>query len=264
MDSVAILLGVLMGSLLGLLGGGGSILTVPIFVYVLGIEAKPAIAMSLAVVGATAFLGVWSHGRAGHVNLRVAAVFAPVAMAGTYLGARLAIFFSGQAQLLLFAGVMLLASYFMARRPAYAKAVGPLPTEPPPPIDRTRGGTAIAALPLLIAEGLGVGVLTGLVGAGGGFLIVPALVLMSGLDMKEAIGTSLLVIALKSAAGFWGYLDQVSIDWTLTVSFTAASAAGILLGARIARWIPAHTLRRGFAVFLMVMAVGMLFVEGIR
>lgn len=186
---IGLLLAALIGVSLGLLGGGGSILVVPVFVYVLGFGAKEAIAMSLAVVGLTSLFGAYGHWRAGNVDLRVALIFGAVAMAGTYLGARVAVFFSGAAQLILFAGAMIAAAVFMFR-------------------DRTPGaedvdGEAIysntskrMSLKLIVPEGLAVGVLTGLVGVGGGFLIVPALVLLGKVPMKVAVGTSLLVIAM--------------------------------------------------------------------
>lgn len=228
------------GLVLGVLGGGGSILTVPVFVYLLGFDPKPAIAMSLAVVGATSLFGAIGHWRAGNVNLRVAAIFGVVAMAGTYLGARLAVFFSGAAQLTLFAGVMLLAAFFMLR--------GKKPAEAP----AGRSGERMP-LGLVVVEGIAVGVLTGLVGVGGGFLIVPALVLLGKVPMKEAVGTSLLVIALKSAAGFVGYLGQVEVDWAFMGLFTAVAVAGITAGTWLVRYLPQTALRRAFAVFLVIM-----------
>ena len=242
MMPLAAVFAALIGLSLGLLGGGGSILTVPVFVYLLGFEAKEAIAASLAVVGATSLFGAVGHWRAGNVNPRVAAVFGAVAMAGTYLGARLAVFFSGAAQLTLFAGVMLLAAYFMFRPKQVAdESAG---TEP-----------AVREMPLALiaAEGIAVGVLTGLVGVGGGFLIVPALVLLGKVPMKEAVGTSLLVIAMKSAAGFAGYWGQVEVRWGFLALFTAVAIAGILLGTHLARRVPQHALQRAFAAFLLVM-----------
>jgi uncharacterized membrane protein YfcA len=235
-------LGALIGLSLGLLGGGGSILTVPIFVYVLGFGAKEAISMSLAVVGATSLLGAVGHWRAGNVNLRVAAIFGVVAMAGTYLGARIATFFSGTAQLALFAAVMLVAAFFMFRPPRL---------EPP----RVEGAPDEKHMPLLliVAEGIAVGILTGLVGVGGGFLIVPALVLLGRVPMKVAVGTSLLVIAMKSAAGFVGYLGQVSVDWSFMALFTAVAGVGIVVGTYLVRYVPQHALQRAFALFLVVM-----------
>lgn len=242
--ALAVLLAVVIGLALGILGGGGSILTVPIFVYLLGFSAKEAIAMSLAVVGATSLFGAVSHWRDGNVDTRVAAIFGAVAMGGTYFGARLAVLFSGAAQLTLFAVVMLLAAGFMFRPP---RVSAPRPDE-----------RRMPAL-LIVVEGVAVGILTGLVGVGGGFLIVPALVLLGGLSMKQAIGTSLVVIAMKSAAGFVGYLGQVQVDWVLMAVFTPAAIAGILAGARIVRYVPQMALQRAFAVLLVLMGGLILF-----
>ena len=236
---VGLALAALIGLCLGLLGGGGSILTVPILVYVLGFGAKEAIAMSLAVVGAVSLFGAASHWRAGNVNLRVALVFGSVAMVGTYLGARLAVFFSGASQLVLFAAVMLLAAFCMFQ-------------EKQPASDPT-GTAGEMPLGLIVLEGIGVGVLTGLVGVGGGFLIVPALVLLGRIPMKQAVGTSLLVIAMKSAAGFAGYLGQVEIAWGFMALFTGVAMVGILGGTYLVQFVSQAVLKRGFAIFLVVM-----------
>jgi uncharacterized protein len=260
MVALGLVLAALIGLSLGLLGGGGSILTVPILVYVLGFGAKESIAMSLAVVGATSAFGAVSHWRAGNVNVRVAMVFGSVAMLGTYLGARLAVFFSGAAQLALFAVVMLVAAGFMFRDRSIGGTDSPpvRPDEPgleeelPPPILRRRPSRR-AALAIVVLEGLAVGVLTGLVGVGGGFLIVPVLVLLGGLSMKEAVGTSLLVIAMKSASGFAGYLGVVEVPWGFMTVFTAVAVVGILGGTWLVRFVPQAALKRGFAVFLLVM-----------
>jgi uncharacterized membrane protein YfcA len=240
MAILGLVLAALVGLSLGLLGGGGSILTVPIFVYVLGFGAKEAIAMSLAVVGATSLFGVAGHWRAGNVNPRVALLFGAVTMVGALLGSRLAVFFTDAAQLTLFAVVMLLASIFMfrGRRRDPGSVATPSPGLP---------------LGLLAFTGIGVGVLTGLVGVGGGFLIVPALVLLGGVPMREAVGTSLLIIALNGATGFMGYLGQVEVAWGLMAGFTLIAAAGILVGTRLVRHIPQETLRRAFAIFLLFM-----------
>jgi len=218
MNPLGFLLAVLIGLSLGLIGGGGSILAVPIFVYVFGFAPKEAIAMSLAVVGVASLVGAFRHGRAGNVNLRIALIFGGIAMAGTYLGARLAVFISGTAQLTLFALVMIASAASMFRAAASAERTGE-PGERPP-----------LYLPIVALAGIAVGMLTGLVGVGGGFLIVPALVLLAGIPMKEAIGTSLLVISLNSAAGFLGYLGQVPIAWGFMLTFTVVAVAGIFLG----------------------------------
>lgn len=242
MTALGALLAALIGLTLGLLGGGGSILTVPVFVYVLGFEAKEAIAMSLAVVGAVSLVGAAGHWRAGNVDLRAAVAFGAFAMAGTFGGARLSAFFSGAAQLTVFAVVMLAAAVFMFR-------------------GRHDDGEAAPGRMRLLptaAVGVGVGVLTGLVGVGGGFMIVPALVLLARVPMRRAVGTSLLVISMNAATGFAGYLGRVEVPWGFMAAFAAVAVAGILAGAWLVRFVPQRALRRGFAVFLLAMGTAIL------
>lgn len=238
---LGLVLAALIGLSLGMLGGGGSILTVPIFVYLLDFSAKPAIAMSLLVVGVTAAVGTLSHWRSGNVEVRPALLFGAAAMAGAFAGARLAAHISGGLQLLLLGLVMLAAAGSMFRRPSNSADTG-----------LASAGSRRASLPVLGLVGLGVGVLTGVVGVGGGFLIVPALVVLTGLPMKHAVGTSLLVIAMNAAAGFAGYLGQVSIPWGFVGSFTAVAVTGILAGSYLIRLVSADALRRAFAVFLVI------------
>ncbi len=231
------------GLSLGILGGGGSILTVPAFVYVLGIDPKPAIAMSLVVVGATSLVGAVSHWRSGNVRLHTAIVFGFVAMVGSYAGARAATFIPATVQLATLGVVMLAASVLMLK-----------PLKPGP-----ANGVHIPMSPRLLAAALAVGALTGIVGIGGGFLIVPALVLLAGVPMKEAVGTSLLVIAMNSASGFAGYLGTVEIRWSFVAAFTAVAVAGILAGSYLVRFISAPALKRAFAVFLLFIGAFVLF-----
>lgn len=213
----------------------------PILVYVFGYPMKSAVPMSLGVVGITSAVGALRHVRAGAVRLPAALAFAPAAMLGTVAGTRIADALSGRTQLVIFAVVMAVAAAAMYR-PAGSSAREA----------RTGGGVraAIRAAP----AGLGVGVLTGMVGVGGGFLIVPALVLLLGLPMHQAIGTSLVVIALNSAAGVAGYAGRVAVDWAAMALFTALAVAGVLVGAGLAPRVPAERLRRWFAIFLLVMA----------
>lgn len=241
MEAIGLLLASAIGLSLGLLGGGGSILTVPIFVYVLGYAAKPAIAMSLPVVGATSLVGAVGHWRAGNVNLRQAVSFGVVAMVGAYAGARLAVLVSGVVQLTLLAVVMLAAAMSMLRRPRDRAATAG--TADAKPVSR----------PLVLLVGLGVGLLTGLVGIGGGFLIVPALVILARLPMKQAVGTSLVVIAMNSASGFAGYLGQVDVPWAFMGMFTAVAIGGILVGTYLVRFVSQQALKRAFALFLLLM-----------
>jgi uncharacterized membrane protein YfcA len=237
-------LALVVGLAMGLLGAGGSILSVPIFVYLLGFEAKQAIAMSLGVVGAASLVGAFRHGQLGHVNLRVALVFAPVAMVGTYLGAHLAMLISDAAQLAMFGAVMLAAAFFMVRE------------EETPPSKRSH---PVVDAALVVVEALVVGVLTGLVGVGGGFLIVPVFILLMGLPVREAVGTSLLVIALKSFAGFVGYLGHVNVEWGFMGGFTAIAIVGIWIGAHFVQRVPPLLIRRAFATLLLVMGLWMLY-----
>ena len=231
---------VLIGVTLGLLGGGGSILAVPLLVYVADLPAKEAIATSLLVVGVTSAVGVLPHARANRVRWRTGLVFGVAGMTGAYAGGRLAEFVPASVLLTGFALMMLATAVAMLR--------GRRSTE---------GRSKPHELPMLrvVGDGVVVGLVTGLVGAGGGFLVVPALALLGGLPMPVAVGTSLVVIALKSFAGLAGYLSSVQIHWGLAGAVTAAAVVGSLLGGRLAGRIPADVLRRGFGWFVVVMGV---------
>lgn len=247
------------GVSLGLMGGGGSVLAVPILVYVMGVEPKSAIAMTLFIVGVVSLVGLVPHGRQGNINLPKAGVFGSATMVGAFLGAQLTRlpWLTGTVQLILFAVMMVLAAIFMIRK-------GQTTTNPgtgaldlndyPPPICRH-------CWLWLLTEGLGIGVLTGLVGVGGGFAIVPALVLLGKTEMREAIGTSLVIIVMNAIAGFAGYWGQadVILDWHLMVNFTFAAGIGILLGGYGSRFVSAKKLQRGFGYFLLIVAVFILF-----
>ena len=248
MAAIGLVLAAIVGLSLGLLGGGGSILTVPIFVYVLGYDAKTAIAVSLPIIGITSLAGVVNHWRAGNVNIRVALMFGAVAMVGAFVGARLAQYVSGPVQLTLLSIVMLAAAIAMFRGGASSeREVASAHTEP------------ALSLGWLLGVALGVGVLTGVVGIGGGFLVVPALVLLAQLPMKQAVGTSLFVIAMNSAAGFAGYVGRVVLPWQYASLFALVAVGGILVGSSLVRHVPATALKRGFAVFLLVIALIMLY-----
>lgn len=234
-------IGLLLGLLLGILGGGGSILTVPALVYGAGIEPKPAIAMSLAVVGVTSVVGgVWQWTQ-GKVQSRVALLFGLSAMAGALIGARLAVFLRGDVQLLLLAAVMVAAAIGMLRGSATPARDAQRDAAPPRPV-------------LLGVMGVAVGIMTGIVGIGGGFLIVPALTLLAGLSMADAVGTSLVIIAMNSAAGFAGTLGHVAVAWQATVTVIVGALAGIAAGTFIGGRLSAAQLQRGFAVFLLGVA----------
>jgi len=239
---LAIVLSLPIGISLGLLGGGGSILTVPVLIYALGVEEKSAIAASLLVVGTTSIFAAITHARAGNVVWRTALVFAGAGMVGAYLGGLVAQFIPASILLVLFALIMFGTAFAMWRGRASS-------TSAP--------NSAKRELPLtkIVVEGLVVGVVTGLVGAGGGFLVVPALALLGGLPMHQAVGSSLVVIALKSFAGFAGYAAHTTVDYTLTAIMTAAAVAGSFVGGAVAKRVPQELLRKGFAIFVFVMAV---------
>ncbi|WP_164011054.1 sulfite exporter TauE/SafE family protein [Pyxidicoccus trucidator] len=245
---VGIAASLVVGVLLGLLGGGGSILTVPLLVYVLGVEPRTAIVMSLVVVGLTSASGALLHARAGRVRWRTALVFGSGGMTGAFIGGRINPLIPSTTLLLLFAGVMVAAAVAMLRR----KEAPPASASTPAP----------AAIPVarVLAQGMAVGLLSGLVGAGGGFLIVPALALV-GLPMPVAAATSLVVISLQSAAGFVGHLGHVQLPWALTGAVLTAAMLGSLVGGRLASHIAPATLRRGFAVFVLATATFLLVAE---
>lgn len=238
MHELGLALAVAIGVSLGFFGGGGSILTVPLLVYVFGLPPKQAIATSLLVVGAASVTGAAQHFRAGNVRVRTALLFGVAGMGGAYAGGRAAAFVDGALLLLLFAAMMLLTAAAMWR----GRRAPAVQAEP----------DARAAL-RLIGQGAAVGFFTGLVGAGGGFLIVPALALWAGLPMPAAIGTSLAIIVLNTIAGFAGYAAHVAIDARLALLVAATAIAGSLAGARLARRVDPARLRRAFAVFVLGM-----------
>lgn len=238
-------LALVVGFVLGLLGGGGSILALPIFLYVFLVPVKPAIAMSLAVVGMSAAIGFLSHWRQGTVHLRIAVPFGVCAMAGAFVTARLARHVPEQAQLTLFGVFALSASVMMLRdslKPRGANGGAGSVTPPAPRFS-----------PFLALQALGVGALTSLIGAGGGFVIVPALVLLANVPVREAVGSSLLIITMNASSGFVGYLGQVPINWPLVGSFTGVAAVGAIGGTRMVRHVPQHRIKQGFAVMILVL-----------
>lgn len=245
---VALLLAGLVGVTLALLGGGGAILTVPIFAYALGYDPKLAVAMSLPVVGAASFLGALGHWRAKNVDLRIATMFGAVSMVGAYGGAWIGARMAGRAQLLLLAFVMLAAAVAMFYRDTQASAHA----DSVPPRAHVH--------PVLIGSAaLAVGVLTGMLGIGGGFLVVPALTQLVGVPMRRAIGTSLVVIVMSSAAGALGYLGHVDMPWRFMSLFIAAAGCGTVLGRRLGLLVSTRTLARTFAIFLVLLGSFMLF-----
>lgn len=250
------LLGACIGLSLGLIGGGGSVLALPILVYVMGVSPKPAIAMTLVIVGTVSVIGIIPHWRQGNVNVKKAFIFGSATMLGAFLGAKIASlpFITGTFQLLLFAVLMIVAAGFMIvkSRKSPAKIQGDDLAFYPKPVCKY-------CWLWMLSEGLIVGILTGLVGVGGGFAIVPALVLLANTPMKEAIGTSLLIIACNSVAGFLGYLGQVPLDWSLMGSFIVAASLGIVAGAYLAKYVDAKQLQKAFGYFLLAVAAFILF-----
>ena len=232
-------LSVLIGVSLGFFGGGGSILTVPLLVYVFGLGPKQAIASSLLVVGAASSAAVLQHWRAGNVEVRTGLAFGSAGMAGAYVGGRAGAYVDGTLLLLLFAVTMVLTALVMWRgRRAPSQAASS---------ERATGR--------LVAQGLGVGLFTGMIGAGGGFLIVPALALWAGLPLRAAVGTSLFVIVLNSLAGFLGYVNHVDVDLPLVAGVAVAAIGGSFLGSRLAERINPSTLRRAFAGFVLTLGL---------
>jgi uncharacterized protein len=240
-ELLGIALGFPVGIVLGLLGGGGSILAVPIFLYVFRFAFDPAVAMSLAVVGMSAFVGFLGHWRQKSVNLRVALPFGAVAMAGAFATARFAQRVPDSIQLALFALFELTASVVMLFDSLRAVKQDAVP------------GGSPHFTPVLGVEAIAVGALTALIGAGGGFIIVPALVYLAGVPVRQAVGSSLLIITLNSLSGFAGYTGQVPIDWPLVGVFTSVAAVGALLGTRLNRYVSQVRIKQGFALLILIL-----------
>jgi len=244
-NALGLALSAAIGLSLGFFGGGGSILTVPLLVYVFALDPKTAIASSLLIVSVASLSGAVQHARVGNVRLKTAAVFGGAGMAGAYLGGRARAWVDGELLLLLFATVMIGTALAMWRgRREVAQAA------------------ASFAPGKLMLQGVVVGSFTGLVGAGGGFLIVPALALWAGLPMPAAVGTSLVIIVANSLAGFSGYAAHVAVDWKLVAAVSAAAVAGSFAGSKLAQRIDPASLRRAFSGFVLVMGVAILVREG--
>ncbi len=235
---LTLLLAVLVGVSLGLLGGGGSILTVPILTYVLGMDPTHAITSSLFVVGVTSLVGMVRHAWAGRVAWRTGVVFGLAGMVGAFIGGLFGGVIPGAVLMVLFAVMMIVTSAAMIRGRRERDPASPAPTRHPARV---------------LLEGFGVGFATSLVGAGGGFLVVPALALLGGLPMALAVGTSLLVIAMQSSAGLVGHLVTVSLDWPVVLAVTAVAIAGSFLGTALIGRIPERALRKSFGIFVLVM-----------
>jgi len=250
MLTVAIPAGLLIGLSLGALGGGGSILTVPALVYLLHQEPHAATTGSLLIVGITALAGMIAHRRAGRVRFAQGITFGVLGVAGSYAGTRLSAHIAPDLLLTMFAVLMLAAAGAMLRRrrdPDGRTAPAPRWRHPSRAVS---GGVRV------VAAATAVGLLTGFFGVGGGFVIVPALVLALGFDMPAAVGTSLLVIAINSAAALAArFGGHVHLDWPLLAVFTAAALAGTFAGNRVASRADASRLTAAFAVLLAAVAV---------
>jgi uncharacterized protein len=238
---LSLALGFGIGISLGLLGGGGSILTVPALVYLIGQTPQAAVTTSLAIVGANSVVGAYFHSANGSLNWRVALMFGGAGMGVAYLAAGLSHLFTPAALLVMFALLMVSISLIMLLQHK-----------------KVARGTNQAGWPVIIGAGASVGLLTGILGVGGGFLIVPALVMLVGLPMYQAVGTSLVIIAANSLAGFIGHLEASLFDTTLTVIFVATGLAGTYTGSRLAQRLPAQRLKQVFAVFVLVLALYLL------
>lgn len=236
--AIALLLSAGIGLSLGLIGGGGSIVTVPVLVYVLGVDPHEAIAMSLAVVGATSLVATALHARAGSVDFRTGALFGVFGVAGALVGSALTYLVPPAVLMLSFAVLMLVtATAMLAGR------------------ERSEDGPHPArSTPVAAAAGFTVGALTGFLGVGGGFLIVPALTLVGGLRMKAAVGTSLFVIFVNCVAGLAGHLRHGAFDLGTAALVTALAVAGTLAGAALSHRTSPGRLRTGFAVFVIFVA----------
>jgi uncharacterized membrane protein YfcA len=258
MDSIVIIgfaSAILIGVSLGLIGGGGSILTVPVLVYILGVDPVLATAYSLFVVGSTSLVGAGTYMKKGLVNYKTALVFAIPSFIAVFLTRKFLVpalpdplFSVGEAIItknigimVFFALIMLAASYSMIT----AKKC----------VDCDENEPVVFNFPMIALEGSVVGVITGIVGAGGGFLIIPALVLLAKLPMKMAVGTSLLIIAAKSLIGFLGDLSSQTIDWQMLLIFTSLSIVGIFIGSALSKKINEKILKTGFGWFVLVMGI---------
>jgi uncharacterized protein len=237
-EPIALLLALLIGLSLGALGSGGSIVTLPILVYVAGIDPKAAVGMSMAIVGGTSLLGGYFHWRSGNFLLKPALLFGATGIVGAYLGSSGTHLVSSPVLMLLFSGLMLVVGARML--------VGK---------ETVQASTVTCSPYLCIPSGFAVGLVTGFLGVGGGFLIVPSLMWFARLDARKAIGTSLGIIAVNSAAGLVGQLRYTHWDWPTTGAFLACALIGMGLGIPIARRAPEWALRKAFAIAVVAVAV---------
>ena len=257
--NILVLLGACaIGLSLGLMGSGGSILSVPVLVYLADQPEKVAIAGSLVIVGSIALVGSFSCMRQNLVAWRTVLIFGLPSMMGTYAGAGLSVYLSGITQLAIFAGVMLLASYFMLRQHKTLENMPQNNTFQHNVLQKNILQYGERDVFKIVTDGFLVGIVTGIVGVGGGFLIVPALALLCGLSMRVAIATSLVIIALKSFSGFVKYLDVLeqiglAIDWQIVTVMIVVGGLGSIFGGRIANRVSHDKLKKMFGAFLSIM-----------
>jgi uncharacterized membrane protein YfcA len=237
MNALALLGAIGIGLSLGLTGAGGSILTLPVLVYLDGIPPREAVGLSLLIVGTAAAVGAWQRARAGEVHLKAAGMFVISGMVGAVLGSRITPLLSPAALMLSFASLMVVVALKML-------LAGNTAPQPAPECKPAR---------CLLAGGA-VGVLTGFLGVGGGFLLMPALVKFARLPIRTATGTSLAIIACNSAAGFVSHLGDGPVRWLLAVVFSLIASVGVLTGGKVAAKMPEKTLRKAFAIFVMIVA----------
>lgn len=233
---IALGLSFAIGLLLGTMGSGGSIVIVPVLVYVAGVDPYSAVPISMAVVGTTSLFGAWLYARRGHFHRKAALLLGTSGIVGAFLGSAGTRMVSAQTLMLMFAGLLLVVGVIMYR--------GGVQGLPP--------GVCRPIRCLLV--GAAVGLLSGFLGVGGGFLIVPALVLFAGLETKTAVGTSLAIIALNSAAGLLGQIRFAGFDWGLTPALIGVTLGGMLMGLAVSDRISEGTLRKGFAILLLIVA----------
>ena len=251
-------LGFLIGLSLGALGGGGSILAVPALVYAAGQSPKHATTTSLVLVALTALIGIVPHWRAGRVRIAAGTIFGLAGVGGSLLGSHWNKAANPDMLLLAFSGMMLIAAYGMWRRVTRIPqevALQSVGAAAAPPVSPGIAGTQPMTVVKVIGAGTIVGLLTGFFGVGGGFVIVPALVLALGFTMPDAIGTSLLVITINSAVALTTRLQAGAIDWGTVIPFTIASLLGVMVGSRLARTRDSSSLQRWFVGLLVVVAV---------
>jgi len=263
MEILGYIASIFIGIALGLIGGGGSILTVPVLVYLFAVDAVAATAYSLFIVGLTSAVGSVSYFKNNLVNIKTAIIFGIPSIIAVFLTRAYIVpaipkevftidsfvVTKSILMMLLFAILMIAASYSMIRKCEDC--------------DKKSSEQQVFNYPIILIEGTVVGALTGLVGAGGGFLIIPALVILSKLPMKEAVGTSLLIIATKSLIGFFGESGETIINWQLLLTVSAFAVVGIFIGTMLSKKIDGSKLKPAFGWFVLVMGVYIIIKETI-